>query len=175
MQCQMVTDFVTGEEKPNVGAEENRQFVEKYLIGACGFSREEILVDFPLTLMIGDAAYNTEIDLVICVEDAPLMLIKCAAASLGSREREAVAGARVVHPAYQLPFAVVSDGKTALIYDALTGRQVGEGLGAIPNRDALVSWKGEHSLTPIPADRVQRQYLVFRTYDTMNVNVQRNT
>lgn len=174
MQCRTLCDFITGKEVPNVGAEENRQSVEKYLVNGKGYPRETISVDFPLHLDLDGESYDTELDLVISVDDLPLMLVKCAAASLDSRVREAVAAARILSPSHQLPFAVVSDGSTALIHDGITGKKLGEGLSRIPSFEILAAWKGENVLTPLAGDRVLRQRLVFRTYDTLNVNVQRH-
>ena len=41
----MITDFVTGKEIPNVGAEENRQMVARFLVKEKGFSKEDIEID----------------------------------------------------------------------------------------------------------------------------------
>ena len=41
----LITDFVTGKEIPNVGAEENRQMVERFLVAEKGFSKADIEVD----------------------------------------------------------------------------------------------------------------------------------
>ncbi|TWI63925.1 type I restriction and modification enzyme subunit R-like protein [Desulfobotulus alkaliphilus] len=167
-------DYVTGREVPNVGAEENRQFVEKYLVNTRGYPKEAIAVDYPLVLNLDGEVYETELDLVLSVDGLPLVLIKCAAASLDSRVREAVAAARIMVPSHQLPFAAVSDGVTALVHDGITGKKIGEGLSFLPSFDDLISWKNTRTLTPLSEDRKLRQGLVFRTYDTLNVNVQRH-
>ena len=174
MTCNTLCDFITGREVPNVGAEENRQSVEKYLVNGRGYPKEAIAVDLPLRLDLDGDVYETELDLVVSVEGMPLMYVKCAAASLDSRVREAVAAARILAPSHQLPFAVVSDGKSALVQDGLTGKALGEGLSRIPTFEELKAFKAANALTPLPGDRVLRQRLVFRTYDTLNVNVQRH-
>ena len=38
-------DYITGKEVPNVGAEENRQAIERFLVEEKGFAREDIAVD----------------------------------------------------------------------------------------------------------------------------------
>ncbi len=38
----MITDFITGNKIPNVGAEENRQMVERFLVNKKGFSKEKL-------------------------------------------------------------------------------------------------------------------------------------
>ena len=109
----MITDFVTGKKIPNVGAEENRQRVAQFLVKEKGFSKEDIEVDVEIEMTVAGEIYRSQIDLVVSVDGgAPrFMAIKCAAASLGSREREILAASRLLCE-NQLPFSVVSDGKT---------------------------------------------------------------
>jgi hypothetical protein len=171
----MITDFVTGRQIPNVGAEENRQAVAQYLVNAKGYSKNDIGVDVEIALLIAGERYRSQVDLVVKVNDAglPIMAIKCAAGSLGSREREIVAAARLLEN-YQIPYAVVSDGKTALVLDTISGKKAGEGLAAIPSKEAAIRMLDAYRPISLPADRLAREKLIFRTYDSENVNVQRN-
>ena len=171
----MITDFVTGREMPNIGAEENRQAVAQYLVNEKGYSKDEIEVDVKIELTIAGEPYRSQVDLVVRVNDGGLriMAIKCAAGSLGSREREIVAAARLLED-YQIPFAVVSDGKTAIVLDTVSGKKTGEGMAAIPSKEAAISMLDSYQPISLPADRLEREKLIFRTYDSENVNVQRN-
>jgi hypothetical protein len=171
----MITDFVTGREVPNVGAEENRQAVETFLVSEKGYLKEDIQVDVDLTITVAGVPYRSQVDLVVSPDGGPppFMVIKCAAGSLGSREREIVAAARLLD-AYQIPRAVVSDGKTASVLDTVTGKKIGDGMDAIPTRQEAVDALESLTLTPFPAERREREKLIFRTYDIENVNVQRN-
>ncbi|MDL2286626.1 type I restriction enzyme HsdR N-terminal domain-containing protein [Desulfococcaceae bacterium OttesenSCG-928-F15] len=169
MHCQIMEDYITGKVVPNTGAEEQRQAVEKYLVEEKGYPREAIRVDFPMTLQLGEEVHRTKLNLLVFAGDLPLMVLKCVAGSLDSWVRETVAAARVLTPSHQLPFAVVSDGSTALVYDGISGKILGEGLRAIPSWELLSRWPGENALTPLPPDRILRQGLVFRTYDLLNI------
>jgi hypothetical protein len=46
-------------------------------------------------------------------------------------------------------------------------------MAAIPSRDEAVIMAKADPLPPIPADRLARERLVFRSYDSMNVNVRK--
>ena len=171
----MIADFVTGREVPNVGAEENRQAVEALLVKEKGYLIEEIKVDVDIAITVAGEPYRSQVDLVVSTDGGKtrFMVIKCAAGSLASREREIVAAARLLGE-YQIPCAVVSDGKTAIVLDTVTGKKIGDGLDAIPTKgEALAQLK---SYTPLafPEERREREKLIFRTYDIENVNVQRN-
>ena len=173
----MITDFVTGKDIPNVGAEENRQMVEKFLVREKGYSKEDNAVNVDLAITIGADTYRSQIDLVVSADGGHgpkrLMAIKCAAASLGSREREILAAARLLGD-YQLPFSVVSDGKTAIVLDTVSGRKLGEGLQAILSKEAALTKLNTLKLVPYPKEKREREKLIFRSYDSMNVNVSRN-
>ena len=171
----MITDFTTGKEIPNVGAEENRQMVERYLVNDKGYSKEDIEVDVDIEMTVAGEPYRSQIDLVVSIDGGAtrFMAIKCAAASLGSREREILAAARLVGDA-QIPLSVVSDGKTAIVLDTVSGRKLGEGLDAIPSKDLAREQLNGVDLQPFPETKREREGLIFRTYDSMNVNVGRN-
>ena len=171
----MITDFVTGREVPNVGAEENRQAVEKLLVAEKGYLKEDITVDVDIAITVAGESYRSQVDLVVSCDGGKtrFMIIKCVAGSLGSREREIVAAARLLDE-YQIPCAVVSDGKTAIVLDTLTGKKIGDGLEAIPTKQEALSELKSFTPETFPRERREREKLIFRTYDIENVNVQRN-
>jgi hypothetical protein len=170
---EMIIDYITGNEIPNVGAEENRQAVEKFLVEQKNYSTSDIILNTNIKIQIGLDSYQSQIDLLVRIHDQSVMLIKCVAGSLGSHEREAIAAARLIET-NQIPVSVVSDGKNALIRDVITGKKMGEGLSNIPSRDDSIQILYKYAPIPIPADRIEREKLVFRTYDSMKVNVQKN-
>jgi hypothetical protein len=114
---------------------------------------------------------------VVSVDDehgpTRFMAIKFAAASLGSREREILAAARLLAEK-QLPFSVVSDGKTAIVLDTVTGKKLGEGLNAIPSKSQAQEKLKELKRLSFPKEKREREKLIFRSFDSMNVNVGRN-
>jgi hypothetical protein len=168
----LITDFVTGEKIPDVGAEANRQTVERYLVSEKGYTKEDIEVNAPLEMTIGDEPYRSSVDLVVSVHRKRYMAVKCAPGSLGSREREIVSAARLLDE-YQIPLSVVSDGKTAIVLDTVSGKKIGEGLDAIPSKRALKERVKGLQLQPLAEKRLEREKLIFRSYDSMNVNVGR--
>ena len=99
--------------------------------------------------------------------------VKCAAASLESREREIIAAARLLDD-HQIPFAVVSDGKTAIVMDTVSGKRIGEKLDEIPSKHEAQKILAERVLEPLPVNRIEREKLIYRSYDMMNINVKRS-
>lgn len=169
---EMIVDYVTQKAVPNVGAEENRQTLERILVEEKGFSRDEIEVDRDLSLTIAGEAYRSQIDLVVSMEGQPVMAIKCASGSLSSREREILAASRLFAPG-PIPISVVSDGKTAIVLETATGRIFGEGMDTLPDRASMKRILPQMACPPLSETQREREKLIFRTYDVENVNVAR--
>jgi hypothetical protein len=171
----MIEDFVTGRDVPEIGAESNRQAVERLLVIEKGYAKEDIEVDADIEFEVGKERYTSQVDLVVSVDAGTtrLMAIKCVPGSLGSCEREILAAARLLDPRYQIPFAVVSDGKTAVVLDSTSGKKIGEGLASIPEKHAARDILKTITLIACPAERLERERLIFRTYNCEYVNVAR--
>ncbi len=171
VHMETVVDYVTQKEIPLVGAEENRQTVEKFLVNDRGFLKEDIEVDADLSFTVNNERYRSTIDLVVSAGGRRFMVVRCAAGSLGSRERETLADARLLN----IPFGVVSDGKTAVALDAWTGKKVREGLSALWSKEDAVDALEDHNKPmAFSEERLEKERLIFRSYDAMNVNVIRN-
>jgi hypothetical protein len=166
-------DFITGRQTPNVGAEENRQVVERFLVEQKGYSRQDIAVDADLELTIQGEPYRSQVDLVVTVAGRRLMVITCRAGALGSWERQTVAAARLLGNT-PVPLAVVSDGRSATVIDAVTGKTIGAGMEAIPSKADALRGLASARVEVLPPERREREALIFRTYDRETVNVQRH-
>lgn len=170
MSKDTILDYITGQKVPNIGAEENRQVVEHYLVEEKQYQKQDIEVDAPIELEIQGERYRSFIDLVVSIEGNRFMAIKCVAGSLDSWRREIVSASRLIHRV-QLPLSSVSDGKTAIVLDTLSGRKIQEGLQAIPSRSKAKDTILKNAFRPLPKDRMEREKLIFRSYDMMRVNV----
>lgn len=168
----MLTDYITGEEVPNIGAEENRQEVERFLVEKKGYDRGDIEVDADLRFSLQDEEVYSNVDLVVSVSGKRFMVLRCVPGSLVSRQRETLATARLLDD-YQVPFSVVTDGRDAALLDTVTGAVLGQGLNAIPSKDEAVQQMKDIGLQPFPQEKLEREKIIFRSYDEMNINVQR--
>ena len=171
----MIEDFVTARDVPEIGAESNRQAVERLLVLEKGYAKEDIEVDAKIEFEVGKERYASQVDLVVSVNAGKtrVMAIKCAPGSLGSCEREILAAARLLDSRYQIPFAVVSDGKTAVVLDSTSGKIIGAGLASIPEKNMARNALKTMTLIACPTERIERERLIFRTYNCEYVNVAR--
>lgn len=162
-----IVDFITGRSKPNSGAEGNRQAVERFLVESKGYERNDIEVDAEIILDMDGEPYRSTIDLVVSANGFRFMVIKCAAGSLASREREVIASARLLED-YQIPICAASDGAAALVWDTVSGRLLGNGLDRIPSKEEAKKTFNPDNVTALEEKRRSRQKLIFRTYATLS-------
>ncbi len=160
-------DYITGKEILDAGPEGSRQLFEKFLVEKQGFSKTDVKVDVPITVIFKGKPYISKVDLVVFCNDKPLMAIRCIAGSLGSFEREILAAARLLYDG-QIPFSVSTNGKDALVRDVLSGKphaKHGKGLDAVPGREEGIKIVENFSYLPFPAEKKEREMIIFRSYD----------
>lgn len=168
-----LVDYVTGRKVPDIGAESHRQKVERFLVTDRGYDKSDIAVDADIEVVFPEDTYRSQLDMVVSVDGRPVMVIKCVAGSLESRQREVVSAARI-YPAGPIPYAVAADGETAVIYDTRTGKKLGEGLNDIPDNRAARAAAATAEPIDITENRLEKERIIFRSYDSMNIHVQRN-
>jgi hypothetical protein len=94
------------------------------------------------------------------------MILRFAPGSIVTRERSAIAAARVLEPAYQIPLAVVTNCRDAEVLDTYTGKVIRQGLDKIPDKkeaeDLVKSLRFEPFDDEIKNDRERR---ILNAYD----------
>jgi hypothetical protein len=165
----IITDYITGKAVRNAGPEAVRQQVEKFLVLEKGYDPEDIRVDEEIIVQFKGEDYVSAIDLIVLCKGTPLMAITCVAGSIGSYEREILAGARLVY-AHQIPFAVSTDARDAVIMDTLSGKRVGQGLDALPSRKNAEKKIGALQFIPLDDTRKEREMIIYRSFNMEKIN-----
>ena len=166
----IITDYITGKPVRNVGPEASRQIFEKFLVEEKGYDKNDIRVDEPLTVLFKGEDYESAIDLVVWCDNRPVMAVTCVAGSIGSYEREILAGARLVHEV-QIPFAVSTDARDAVIMDTLTGNTVGKGLDQVPSKAEIEEKMADLSFPPFDENKKEREMIIYRSFNLEKVNI----
>lgn len=166
----IITDFITGTPVRNVGPEGSRQMFEKFLVQEKGFDKKDILVDETLIVQFKGEDYVSAIDLIAFCNEKAVMAITCVAGSIGSYEREILAGARLVYD-YQIPFAVSTDARNAIIMNTLTGKTIHQGLENIPSKQALMENFDTLEFLKFDESRKEREMIIYRSFNLEKVNV----
>ncbi len=167
---EQIKDYITGKDIDNVGPEVSRQSCEKFLVETKGYKKNEILVDVPLTVRFKGDDYWSSIDLVVRVHEKAVMAITCVAGSIGSYEREILAGARLLQDDYQIPFAVSTDGKNAVIMDTFSGRTIGKNMSDIFSREKIKKMLPDLTFTPFDKTKKEREMIIYRSFNMEKIN-----
>lgn len=127
-------DYLNGEELTDTDDERIRQDISRYMVLDRGYSKKELIPRLYIETLFTTNFVRSTIELTVEVNGRWFMIVRYGPGSLVSRERSAIAAARVLHPNYQIPLAVVTNGLDAELIDTVTGKILGNGLESIPNR-----------------------------------------
>ncbi len=128
------TDYLTGEVIVDTDDERCRQELAKFLVEKKGYAKEDLEPRLCIETLYNKQFVASTIDITVRIAGKRLMILRFAPGSLVTRERSAIAAARVLEPAYQIPLAVVTNCKDAEVVDTYTGKVLNQGLEAIPSR-----------------------------------------
>lgn len=166
----IIEDYITGKAVRNVGPEASRQLFEKLLVEDKGFDKSDIKVDVPITVQFKGEDYPSVIDLIAHVNDTPVIAITCVAGSIGSYEREILAGARLVSE-NQIPFAISTDARDAIVMDTLTGKTIGKGLDAVPSKNDILNQMDKMDFKPFDESKREKEMIIYRSFNLEKVNI----
>jgi hypothetical protein len=143
-----------------------RKTVEYLLLEKKGYARDEVKRNVLFEVKLGDEIAHSSVDFLITISHKKAMIIKCSAGSLSSRERQAVAAARLLDTP-PVPIAVVADPQSATVLDVMTGKVLGEGFGAIPVRGQIEGILSEKEPKPLAAERIEREKRILLAFDAI--------
>lgn len=169
MMDYIISDYITGKAVRNVGAEAVRQDFERFLVDEKGYDRQDIRVDEPLVVQFRGEDYPSSIDLIVCCNGKAVMAVTCVAGSIGSYEREILAGARLVYD-YQIPLAVSTDARDAVILDTVSGKNAGKGLDALPSKTEALDLIKTMEFIPLAENRKEREMIIYRSFNLEKIN-----
>ncbi len=158
-------DFLTGETLVDTDDERYRQQLARLLVEDKGFAREEIEPRLTIDTLFAGRFVVSRIDLVIKLGGRRLLLLRYGPGSLVTRQRPALAAARVLDRQGIIPLAVVSNGQDAEILDSHSGKVIDQGLAAIPNRERLLAMADGLKNSPLPEDRRERELRILNAFD----------
>ena len=158
------TDFISGREITDTDDERYRQKLARFLVEAKGYGKSEIDPRLRIEMVIEGKKIISLIDFVVRVRDKKCMVIKYGPGSLVTRERPALAAARILGD-YQIPFTVVTNGEDAEILDTVSGDVIATGIDAIPDKASAVEKLGKSSLQFLSPEQIETEKRIISAYD----------
>ena len=93
------------------------------------------------------------------------MILRFGPGSIVTRERAAIAAARVLEPAYQIPLAVVTNCRDAEVLDTYTGKVIRQGLEGIPDKKEAEPKSGDGLKAADDETKKDRERRILNAYD----------
>jgi len=137
-----------------------------FLVDERGFAREELTLRESIETTFNDETVVSKIAVVIHLQDKPVLMIRYAPGSIVTRERSAMAAARIYDPMCQVPIVVVTNNEDATIIDTHTGKPIAEGLENLPHRVDLLAQMSQLVFEPWANDaKIDREKRVLNVFD----------
>lgn len=154
-------DYLTGMPLPDTDDERVRQDLARLLVEKLGYAKEELTPRLTLVTDYGNRVVTT-IDLTVTLEGRRVMILRFGPGSLVTREKAAVAAARLLEPDYRIPFAVVTNGRDAELLETAHGKVLATGMDCIPSREAALTLMRETVFEPFsdPEKREQAERIL---------------
>jgi len=159
-------DFITGEIIADTHDERARQKIARLLVDDKGFSKDDVDVRRKIPLKVDGVAATVTVDFVLQVREVLFALVIFGPGSLVSRERPALAAARLLD-AYVIPYAVVTNGQDAEVLETATGTVVAEGLAGIPSKDQAEAWMQGFTLQRLSGSRLEKERRILFAFDVL--------
>ena len=147
-----------------------RVMAEQILINEKGYLPGDIEKEVAFDVVIGQETVKSGVDILVTIDNRKAMAVKCAPGSLESRERQVIAAARLLGD-FQIPVAVVMDPATAIVLDAVTGKTMGEGDGAIPTKEQLQGLLAAVKPANVSPEKVEREKRVLLAFDAIRCSI----
>ena len=157
-------DFVTGEKIPDTHDERYRQQLARLLVERKGYLKNQIQPRFELRVAAENKQAVLKIDFVVHLSERICMILKYGPGSLVTRHRSTLAASRLVAP-YQVPIAVVTNGKDADIVEGSSGKIIASGLESIPVKAELVGRVEQAGFGQISAKQAEMESRILYAFE----------
>jgi hypothetical protein len=160
------TDYVTGETLTDTDDERIRQRIARLLVEEKGFPKNALEMRRTIETLFAGQFVVSKVDITVHHGGRRFMIIRYAPGSLVTRERSAVAAARVLEREYRIPLAVVTNGQDAELLDTATGEVLGTGLAAIPGREQAAAMFAGLQFVPFRDEaKNERELRILNAFD----------
>ncbi|MBU0946176.1 MAG: hypothetical protein KJ804_17050 [Proteobacteria bacterium] len=159
-------DFLTGEELTDTDDERFRQQLARLMIEELKYHKEELEPRRFIETLFSSQFVRSIIELTASLEGKRFLILRYGPGSLVSRERSAIAAARVLEKEYQIPLAVVTNGRDAELLDTASGAILGTGMAAIPSRSRAEEMISQLVfLPPLEGKKRERELRILNAFD----------
>ncbi|WP_457576626.1 type I restriction enzyme HsdR N-terminal domain-containing protein [Desulfomarina sp.] len=159
-------DYLTGEELTDTDDERIRQSLSRLMVEKKGYKPKNLQPRRKIESLFTSNFVTSIIELTVSRQNREFMIIRYGPGSLVSRERSAIAAARILNPDYRIPLAVVTNGRDAELLDTRNSKILAHGLESIPDYDDAGELISKLQFLPPPtAIQKERELRILNTFD----------
>ena len=159
-------DYLTGEELTDTDDERIRQSISRLMVEKKGYSRKDLEARNTIESLFNRCFVTSTIELTVSHAGRQFLIIRYGPGSLVSRERSAIAAARILNPDQCIPLAVVTNGDDAELLDTRTGKIIEYGLDSIPVCDTAADLINQlEFLPPVAGKQRERELRILNAFD----------
>ena len=160
------TDFITGETIVDTDDERYRQKLARFLVEKKGYDKADLEMRLKIETLFAKQFVTSIIDITVSHNDKRVMVIRYGPGSLVTREKPAIAAARVLNPDQQIPLAVVTNGEDAELLETKTGKIIHTGLDNIPSKEDVITMINTLDFSPLTDEKKrERELRILNTFD----------
>ncbi len=162
----LTEDFITGRRIVDSDDERYRQKLARLLVCERGWQKKDIEPRQKIETLFSNNFVVSTIDLVVSLNHQKFFILRYGPGSIVTRERPALAAARVLDEAHQIPYAIVTNGEDAEFIDVATGKILATGMASIPTKEqCLILSNSTQFLVPPTGDKRERELRILNSYD----------
>ncbi|MDR2548622.1 MAG: type I restriction enzyme HsdR N-terminal domain-containing protein [Desulfobulbus sp.] len=141
-------DYLTGEVLADTDDERIRQDLARLLVERLGYGKHELEPRLTIDTCYNGIRTRSLIELAVRLDGRRLFIVRYGPGSLITREKAAIAAARLLESDYRIPLAVVTNGRDAELLETARGKVLATGMDCIPDRGRATTLAGEYALEP---------------------------
>lgn len=162
----MAEDYLTGELVVDTDDERYRQKLSRLLVEEKGYDKSDLTPRLKIDTLFSNNFVTSTIDLVVSLEGKKFFVLRYGPGSLVTRERSAIAAARVLEKEYQIPLAAVTNGEDLEFIDVLSGKVLGTGFNSLPTKKEGLKQIKEVSFVALSSSsQRERELRILNAYD----------
>lgn len=158
-------DYISGERLVDTDDERARQELARTMVEEKGWSKEDVEMRLGIETLFNKQFVSSKITMALSLAGKRCLLVRYAPGSLVTRERPALAAARVLDDKCQVPLVVVTNGRDAELLDVYSGRLLGKGMDIIPAKADVKRMFPELRFEPYDVKKRERELRILNAFD----------
>jgi hypothetical protein len=159
------SDYVTGEVIVDTDDERYRQELARLFVEEKGYQKTDLEPRLKIETLFSSNFVVSKIDLVVSLRQKRLFVVRYGPGSLVTRERPALAAARVIDQGYVIPDSIVTNGEDAELLDTRSGKVLATGMEGIPDKSDGLRLLTTAVFTTLPAGQREMELRILNAFD----------